>query len=68
MLKYIIPKCWGNFSSFGFYSVGFVCGEKPNVLKCAAGFQLVGNNWLYAIIQNSKDNQLILFGYVCKSK
>ena len=48
MLKYIIPKCWGNFSSFGFYSVGFVCGEKPNVLKCAAGFQLVGNGQGYA--------------------
>jgi hypothetical protein len=29
---------------------------------------MLPNNWLYAIIQNSKDNQLILFGYVCKSK
>ena len=50
MLKYIIPKCWGNFSSFGFYSVGFVCGEKPNVLKCAAGFQLVGNNCICVLL------------------
>jgi len=33
----------GNFSSFGFYSVGFVCRQKPKVLKYAVGFQLVGN-------------------------
>jgi len=43
ILKYIILKRWENFSSFGFYSVGFVCRKKPKVLKCAAGFQLVGN-------------------------
>jgi hypothetical protein len=29
---------------------------------------IIANNWLCAIIQNSKDSQLILFGYVCKSK
>tara|TARA_R110002049_G_scaffold117704_2_gene271326 strand:+ start:2547 stop:2822 length:276 start_codon:yes stop_codon:yes gene_type:complete len=43
ILKYIILKRWENFGSFGFQSVGFVCQEKPKVLKCAAGFQLVGN-------------------------
>jgi len=55
MLKYIIPKCWGNFSSFGFYSVGFVCGEKPNVLKYAAGFQLVGNVFVYGLLRVSSN-------------
>jgi len=43
ILKYIILKRWENFSSFGFFSVGFVCQQKPKVLKYVAGFQLVGN-------------------------
>jgi len=37
----------GNFSSFGFYSVGFVRRQKPKVLKYAVGFQLVGNGIVY---------------------
>jgi len=32
-----------NFSSFGFLSVGFVCRQKPKVLKYAAGFRMKHN-------------------------
>jgi hypothetical protein len=32
---------WENFSSFGFYGLALVLA-KPNVLKCAVGFQACG--------------------------
>jgi len=35
-LEYSI-RALGNFSSFGFLSVGIVCWQKPKVLKYVAG-------------------------------
>jgi len=30
---------WGGENSFGFFSVGFACRQKPNVLECVLAFQ-----------------------------
>jgi len=45
----------GNFSSFGFYSDGIMCRQKPKVLKYAAGFRLAANVFGYDFVADKSD-------------